>query len=451
MSDMLAIGASGLRAYQVALSTVSENIANAGTAGYSRRTTQIKEVASISSISTLAVGNGEGAAVVGVQRVGDMFKMAEVLSSGSDLGKTATSVNWLDRIQTSLSGSVLSTRLSTFFTSATTLAGDPTSTAARSAMLEAASGVAGAFSETGASLDRVSADLDTTTRDTVSSLNSLAATLAKINQGLGRAAPGTAGNAALLDQRDQTLEAMSALTDMHVTYDDAGRASVNVGGSGGPLLVDGNFNATVGYSRNASGTMSFSVLAGVNQQTMSPTGGSLAGIIDGAQRIADAQQELHAIASKFVGAVNSVQAQGRDLDNNPGADIFAIDTSPGAGTAQVSVTMTDPRGIAAAAVGGGQRDNTNLAAFASIRTAGAFESRVVDMTTTNASALAQRKSVADAQQTIRDNAVSARDALSGVDLDTEAVDLMRFQQAYSATSRVIQVARETIQSILDIR
>ena len=61
-------------------------------------------------------------------------------------------------------------------------------------------------------LVRMSADLDTTTRDTVSSLNSLAATLAKVNSGLGRAAPGTSGNAALLDQRDQTLEAMSALT-----------------------------------------------------------------------------------------------------------------------------------------------------------------------------------------------------------------------------------------------
>lgn len=449
MSDMLAIGASGLRAYQVALNTVSENIANAGTAGYTRRTTNIKEVASIGGISAQAIGSGEGAAVIGVQRAGDMFKMAEVLSSGSDLGKTATSVNWLDRIQSSLNGSVLNTRLATFFTSATTLAGDPTSTAARSSMLEAASGVASAFSETGASLDRVAADLDTTTRDTVSSLNSLAATLARINQGLGRAAPGSAGNAALMDQRDQTLEAMSALTDMHVTYDNAGRASVNVGGSGGPLLVDGNYNATVGYSRNAAGTMSFSVLAGVNQQVMSPTGGALAGIIDGAQRIADARGQLQAIATKFVGAVNSVQAQGRDLDNNAGADMFSID--PNAGTAQVSMALTDPRGIAAAAVGGGQRDNTNLASFAAIRTAGDFENKVVDMTTTNASALAQRKAVQDAQQTIRDNAVSSRDALSGVDLDTEAVDLMRFQQAYAATSRVIQVARDTIQSIIDIR
>jgi flagellar hook-associated protein 1 FlgK len=187
----------------------------------------------------------------------------------------------------------------------------------------------------------------------------------------------------------------------------------------------------------------------VTESTLTPVGGALAGIVDGAQRIADARVQMQGIAQNFVDGVNTVQAGGRDLDNNSGAAMFAID--PSKGTAQVSVTLDDPRGIAAAAVGGGQRDNTNLTAFATLRTTGNYENNVVDMTTTNASALAQRKSVADAQQTIRDNAVGARDSLSGVDLDTEAVDLMRFQQAYSAASRVIQVARDTIQSIIDIR
>ncbi|WP_425529953.1 flagellar basal body rod C-terminal domain-containing protein [Stenotrophomonas maltophilia] len=38
-----------------------------------------------------------------------------------------------------------------------------------------------------------------------------------------------------------------------------------------------------------------------------------------------------------------------------------------------------------------------------------------------------------------------------MNIDEEAVDLMRFQQAYQASTRVIQIARETLQSILDIR
>ena len=44
MSDLLSIGATGVRAYQTALTTVGENIANTGVAGYSRRTATLNEV-----------------------------------------------------------------------------------------------------------------------------------------------------------------------------------------------------------------------------------------------------------------------------------------------------------------------------------------------------------------------------------------------------------------------
>ena len=55
----------------------------------------------------------------------------------------------------------------------------------------------------------------------------------------------------------------------------------------------------------------------------------------------------------------------------------------------------------------------------------------------------------DAAATVRADAASAaRGAVSEVDLDTEAADLLRFQQAYSAAARTIQVAREAMQTLL---
>lgn len=69
----------------------------------------------------------------------------------------------------------------------------------------------------------------------------------------------------------------------------------------------------------------------------------------------------------------------------------------------------------------------------------------------NGSALAARKTIAEAQGAIRDSAVDARDASAGVNLDQEAVNLMKFQQAYQASSRVIQVARETFDTLFAIR
>ena len=445
MSDMLSIGASGRKAYQVALNTVSENISNAGTVGYSRRTASTSEVAAANSSSTM---NGMGSIVTGIVRAGDFYATAQVRTAGSDLAKTETSVTWLDRIESSLDGNQLSTRLSNFFTASTTLAADPTSLGARASMLEAASGVAGAFTSTGTALDQVQQDLDGTAQSSVASLNSAAATLARINDGISRATPGTSGAAALLDQRDQVLEQMSALTDVNVQLDSLGRATVRGGGTAGPVLVDAGQAATVVYASNAAGAVTYNVVNGATMQTLAPTGGALAGIVDSMQRVVDAKAQLQAVAKDFADGVNAVQTAGRDLDGNPGQPLFALGTG---GTAQMTAPLDDPRGIAAAAVGGGSRDHTNLMALAQLRSSAGYENRIVDMTTANAATLEQRKAVADAQTTIHDNAVAARDSATGVNLDSEAVDLMRFQQAYAATGRVIQAARDAMQTILDIR
>lgn len=449
MSDLLSIGASGVRAYQLALNTVSENIANAGADGYTRRVTNISEVVAIPRAGAQNQLNGQGSVVTGINRIADDYRSAEVRSTGADLAKTETSVNWLQRIEDTMGSSQIGTSLAGFFNAATQLAADPTSPATRSTMLEAAQGVADSFTTTGASLDQIARDLNDTASGAAASLTTIAASLAKVNAGLGRAQQGTSGTAALLDQRDQLLEQMSALTDVSVSFDAAGRATVRGGNSTGPVLVDGPDSASISFARNSSGAIQYTVLNGVTQQTLSPNGGAMAGISEGAQRIADAQTQLAGIAQNFVTDVNTVQAGGRDLNGNPGAPIFALTT--GSTTAAMTRALDDPNGIAAAAVGGGTRDNTNLQALAAIRTTGNYEGAVVDMTTANAATLAQRKSVASAQDTIHTNAVNTRDAQSGVNLDNEAVDMMRFQQAYSASSRVIQTARDTFQSILDIR
>lgn len=449
MSDMLSIGASGVKAYQLALNTVSENIANAGADGYSRRVANISEVVSVPRAGSQNQLNGQGSVVNGIVRVSDQYRAAEVRSTGADLAKTQSSVTWLGRIEDTLGASQIGTSLASFFTAGTQLAADPTSIAARSTMLEAAQGVSDSFTSTGASLDQIASDLNDTAAAAATSLTSIGAALAKVNKALGNAQQGTSGAAGLLDQRDQLLEQMTALTDISVSFDAYGRATVKGGNSSGPTLVDGPDSASVSFARNSGGAVQYTVLNGVTQQVLSPNGGAMAGISEGAQRVADAQSQLQTIATSFVTDVNNVQAGGRDLDANPGAAIFAL--TPGSTTAAMTRVLDDPRGIAAAAVGGGQRDNTNLSVLAQARTTGGYENAVTTMTANNAATLAQRKAVASAQDTIHDNAVSARDAQSGVNLDSEAVDLMRFQQAYSASSRVIQAARDTIQTILDIR
>ena len=448
MSDLLATGASGVRAYQSALTTVSENIANAGTAGYARRTVSLREVNAGAGIASASnVVSGMGVVVDGVVRSADAFRAADVRTSSADLAKSETGIAWLDRIQTALTGNQLGDRLTSFFTSAQAIGADPTASAPRSVFLEAGTSAANAFAATGRALDQVAADLDGTAKNAVTTLNSLGTALAKVNDGLGRATPGSGNAAQLLDQRDQLLEQMSAITDVSVSIDVAGRAAVRVGGSTGPMFVAGSDTGTVSFARGENGAVSFAVNRAGEVATLVPSGGALAGIVDGAQRIAAAREQLNGIATSFVDGVNAVQAQGRNLDGNPGAAMFAAGDSP----TDIDMMLTDPRGIAAASVGAGTRDNSNLQALTALRGSGGFEAKTTGLISGNAAALASRQQVAEAQSAIRDGAVAARDAVSGVNLDSEAVDLMRFQQAYQASSRVIQVARETLQSILDIR
>ncbi|WP_066797988.1 flagellar hook-associated protein FlgK [Sphingomonas soli] len=442
MSDILSIAASGLRAYQTALTTTSENIANAGTAGYVRRTSAVREVTS-TGVTNM---NGMGVVAAGISRQNDVYRAGEVRLASTDLARSETAATWLERVQGALTGNQLSGQLTAFFTSARTAAGDPSNLGPRQAMLEAASSVAAGFTATGNALDAAMADLDATMDAAVGQLNGLGATLARVNFALGNVSPNTSNAAALLDQRDQLLEQMSAIADINVTLDPAGRAVVRQGGATGPVLVQGVFSATVTAVRNDSGAISYSAFLDGNVQALSPTGGVLAGAVEGAAAIASARDQLNTLAQNFADSVNTVQAGGENLAGTPGAAMFTV----GDPASHLTLALNDPRAIAAAGPGKGARDNSNLLALDAIRAGGA-EQALTNLITANGGALNTRKAVVDAQSAIHTNAVAARDAVTGVNIDEEAVDLIRFQQAYQASGRVIQVAREVLQSIFEIR
>jgi len=65
--------------------------------------------------------------------------------------------------------------------------------------------------------------------------------------------------------------------------------------------------------------------------------------------------------------------------------------------------------------------------------------------------IAQQALVAkDALTVVYDQAVEARDAISGVSLDEEAASLIRFQQAYQASAKVMQTASTLFDAILRV-
>ena len=75
----------------------------------------------------------------------------------------------------------------------------------------------------------------------------------------------------------------------------------------------------------------------------------------------------------------------------------------------------------------------------------------VDLVNTVGSAATLAKISQDALQVVHDQAVVEKDQISGVSLDQEAADLIRFQQAFQAAAQIIQTSNKMFDSIIGIR
>ena len=86
-SDLFAIGSSGLKAARAGLEVTSQNIANAATEGYVRRSVSLAEMAAAGGYSRLGDLSLSGVRVAGIQRNADVFRQAEMRRTGADAAR----------------------------------------------------------------------------------------------------------------------------------------------------------------------------------------------------------------------------------------------------------------------------------------------------------------------------------------------------------------------------
>ena len=103
----------------------------------------------------------------------------------------------------------------------------------------------------------------------------------------------------------------------------------------------------------------------------------------------------------------------------------------------------------------GSSDNKNMLKMANIDSAALLDGGrtslntvVSGLTTQVASSAAQANSEYSSEQTLYNQATQARDSVSGVNLDQEAADFMKYQQAYQASAKVMSSLNTTFQSLL---
>ncbi len=447
MSDLLGIGSSALAAYRSALSAVGENVANAQTPGYARRRVVLEEL-SMSGTGDIAyrpqvMFNGVTAA--GVARAWDNFKAAEARFSASADGRASVRQQWLSGVETALHDGVagIGASMTGFFNAAASLASDPGDTLGRRAVLASLDNVASAFRTSGQALARLADGVGQAAEIEVSSLNDALRALHNVNGALGPAAAGGSARASLEDERDRLIDFIAEKIDVDVSIDDDGHATLVASGHPGLSLLNGNGPSLALLVRATDGRLALQLQANGTVVPLPAVGGKLAGLADVAQTVADRRIVLDALAVDFTAMVNGWSAAGEDANGAPGAALMSLTS----GATSIQALVTDPDLVAAASPGG--TPNGNLLALDAIRDSSAVENRWGSLVSANAQMLASANAEAAATATWRDNSYAALDEVTGVDLDAEAADLLRYQQAYNASARIIQVARETIQALFD--
>jgi flagellar hook-associated protein 1 FlgK len=448
MSDLLSIGKSGVLAYQNALAGISENVVNANNDGFARRQVTMKEqTAASGSMFLYRTSSGfNGVQAADVTRVWDQYRAQKAWSANSDSSQASTRSQWYGTVEGALDDgdSGVGVKLTAIFTSANALSANPTDGTLRQSFLYAIQDAAGAINKTAASLTKVSGTVSSQAGDAVTQVNDALAALARVNVTLKTAPQGTSGRAALEDQRDTIIGTISDKLGIDVTLDTYGAATIRMNDNGGPVLLDGSSTipAALHLQTAATGQISMTVTSDGTSSAISPVSGSLAGYVAAANQITGRRQQLDALAVDLKTKINTWNAQGTDLNGNPGADLIS-----GTDAASLALSASDPDLVAAADA---TTPNGNLLAISSIRAADGPEAAWHTMVTDQALRVQSAETQATSASSAKDSAYSDLDDVSGVDLDNEAADLMRFQQAYSASAKIIQTARETLQAVLDL-
>jgi flagellar hook-associated protein 1 FlgK len=278
----------------------------------------------------------------------------------------------------------------------------------------------------------------------VSELNDLASSPATLNKRIsGDTDP--ANSAGLLDQRDTILQQMSALTNgtSTTTFNDDNTVTVTLPGSPASTLVDHGTANSLSMTTGTDGNISFAV--GANAFT--PTGGSLAGQQQVISAGVTAKANLDTIANSMMTTINDAQANGVDLTGATGSAMFS-----GTGAANMAMVLTSPNQLAAASAGSSasSQNGTNLNAMIGALDSANVSGQMNDYLFGLSSAVASNTTMRDALDTIASNAKTSLAAASGVDLDTEAAALIRYQQAYQASSKVIQIASTLFDQLLNL-
>lgn len=327
MGSLLNVGARALQANQVALQTAGNNIANVNVTGYSRQRVVLENVPGQFSASGYI---GQGVNVQTIQRNFSEFLTRQSALAASTQSADATRVDKLRQLEGVFSGGTqgLGASISDMLNAFSDVANAPTDMTARTVVLTRVDETASRMRATSQQLDDLQIGVAQELSQKVTTINSLASSIAAVNEQISRTQGSGQPPNDLLDRRDQLIKELNQYVQTSSVMADDGTIGLYIGGS--QELVLGNIASKVAIVSDDFGDSRSSKLAviragtplALDENTLG--GGEVSGLLRFQNTdLNEARNLLGRLTLATTTAMNDQHKLGLDLDGNAGGNLFS--------------------------------------------------------------------------------------------------------------------------------
>lgn len=448
------------------------NLANVNTPGYARQRVAIETSLTIPS----EMGpQGTGADAVGIYQLRDALIDRQIVNETSVRGAhesrqralqfgQAALGQQIDRQATGAEGAAaasgvggqhgIAENLSDLFNAMQSLSTNPTSISERQVLLIKAENLATQFNQVSTRLDDLRVSLSESLGSDVDQANIALGDIAKLNEQIIAAELGSTAKANdLRDIRQKRIEELAALVKVETTANTNG--SIDIAIDGVTLVSGPNLDDTL-ETYDAGGGQ-FLVRTATGGAALNLAGGSMQGTIDARDTdLQLIQTQLDTLAGTLISEVNAVHAGGFGLGGASGAAFF---NGADASDIAVNTALTaDPTLLQASGVSGAVGDNTVIRAMAQLADkthAGLNGETFLESYGQTVTALGQALNGTNTQlanqQIVENMLLRQRDSVSGVSLDEEMTDLIKFQRGFEAAAKLITTIDEMLETVINLK
>lgn len=443
---------SALYAAQAGLATTGHNIANANTPGYSRQTVLF----SARRPDILPYGAiGRGVEIQGIRRIQDDFLVNNLRSQSArfeSYSAVDTTLYEVEAILGSVDNDHLGNALNNFFNSWSALAQPPINTSLKEDVVNNAISLVNDFHAIDESLEDLEADIELGIQSEIGNLNRLLTQVADMNRQIMNAETNGEPANDLRDQRDYLITEVSKIAEVSVLEREDGTKDIILAGRT-MVARDSVTEFQSTYEKTDDGYQMMVVTQGNLQKvTLSP--GKLSGLLESRDtHITSVREQLDAVAGKLIEEVNALHTQGRTA-NSSGQTFFTGDSMH---TINVNPAILANSGLVATGRTGADGDTDialEIAELANAGLEGPGTQSVTDsyraMLTNVASKRASFEFLVENQQNVVATLQARLASVSGVSLDEEGANMIKYQNSYNAAAQIISTVQELYETLLNM-